>query len=248
MLDVRAHRNLMAVCSSIGGERGGEDGELFFAADTDLPFMNIAARAEPGDDATGFVGRAREFFAERGRGFCVFAWPGDPDVERAALAAGGFEVMARYPELICRTPVPQPAGDVRPVETEEQGAAYWRICDVAYPSLGMPEDFFTPTFAASEMLPRDDREACLGYVGGEPVACASVFLAEGLGMICWVGTLPQARGQGLAAAVTAWATNRAFALGADAAVLQASVMGEPIYLRMGYEELYAYRLLGFTPD
>ena len=98
------------------------------------------------------------------------------------------------------------------------------------------------------MLPGPDREACLGYLGGEPVACASVFLAEGVGMICWVGSLPAARGRGLAAACTAWATNRAFDLGADAAALQASVMGEPVYRRMGYEEAYAYRLLGFTPD
>jgi hypothetical protein len=36
-------------------------------------------------------------------------------------------------------------------------------------------------------------------------------------------------------------TNWAFDQGARAQSLQASTMGEPIYARMGYEELYRYR-------
>ena len=42
------------------------------------------------------------------------------------------------------------------------------------------------------------------------------------------------------------ATNEAFARGAQVASLQASVMGEDIYRRLGYEELFSYRLLGAT--
>jgi ribosomal protein S18 acetylase RimI-like enzyme len=243
-LAARLHRNLMAVASSVGGERDERDGELLYASDSPLPFMNFAARAGPHGDAAAFLERARAFFAGRHRGFVVFTWPGDPELGRAADADGMAEVLRRYPEMACPAPVAELPGDVRRVETEEQGAAYWRICDAAYPSIGMPENFFTPTFPAAAMLPGPAREACLGYHEGEPVACASVFLAEGVGMICWVGALPEARGRGLAAACTAWATNRGFALGADVAALQASDMGEPIYRRMGYEEAYAYRLFG----
>ena len=36
--------------------------------------------------------------------------------------------------------------------------------------------------------------------------------------------------------------------GAEAASLQASSMGEELYRRLGYEELYSYRLLGAMPD
>jgi len=42
--------------------------------------------------------------------------------------------------------------------------------------------------------------------------------------------------------VTAAATNAGFALGAGIASLQASPMGKPIYLKMGYEPVYDYRL------
>ena len=42
--------------------------------------------------------------------------------------------------------------------------------------------------------------------------------------------------------MTAAATNAGFALGAGIASLQASPMGKPIYLKMGYEPVYDYRL------
>ena len=243
----RLHRNMVAVSSVDAGDRVERDNEVFYASESTLPFMNFAARTAAAGEADGFVERASAFFAERDRGFVVYAWPGDPAVERAAETAGFLEVMPRYPEMVRTSPLPEPVADLRRVETEEQGADYWRVCDLAYPAIGMPEDFFTPTFPADTMLPAPDREACIAYVDGAAVACASVFLAEGVGMICWVGSLPEARGRGLAAACTAWATNRGFDLGADVAALQASVMGEPVYARMGYEEAYAYRLLGLMP-
>jgi hypothetical protein len=250
-LAARAHRNLMVISSWYGTDDGGaaqwRDGELFFAAPTPLPFLNGAMRDGAAPDAAGFLERAKAYFGERGRGFVVFGHPGDPEVEPAAAAAGLFVVMDRYPEMACRSPLPALPGDVRLVESPEAAAAYWRICDDAYLSLGMPQGMFTESFTPDSLLPSERSVACLGHLDGEPVACASVYLAEGIGMVGWVGALPGARGRGLAAACTVWATNRAFAMGAEAAALQASPMGEPIYARLGYEELFAYRLLGFMP-
>jgi ribosomal protein S18 acetylase RimI-like enzyme len=243
----RVHRNLMTVTSWMAAD-GLEyaDGELLAAYASELPFLNIAMREATERPADDFVERAREFFTARGRGFLVYTHPGDEELERAALAAGLFEVLQRYPEMVCRSPLAELPGDVRPVETPEDGTAYWAICDEAYPSIGMPPGIFTATFAPDALL-REDVRACLGYADGRPVACAHVSLAEDVGMIGWVGALPEARGLGLAAACTVWATNQAFAAGADVASLQASEMGEPIYERLGYEHLYAYRLIGAMP-
>lgn len=58
-----------------------------------------------------------------------------------------------------------------------------------------------------------------------------------------------ARGHGIAEAVTRHVTNLGFDLGAQNVQLQASRMGEPIYRRMGYEELYREEFrLGMPPS
>lgn len=65
---------------------------------------------------------------------------------------------------------------------------------------------------------------------------------HGVAGVYWMGSLERARGEGLGRAVTEAATNAGFALGADTASLQPSPMGKPIYLKMGYEPVYDYRL------
>ena len=61
------------------------------------------------------------------------------------------------------------------------------------------------------------------------------------------GGASRGRGKGLAAACTVAATNEALRRGAEVVSLQASSMGEDLYRRLGYEELYCYRLLGAMP-
>ena len=67
-------------------------------------------------------------------------------------------------------------------------------------------------------------------------------VAPGIGGVQWVAVLEEARGRGLADACTRAASNAGFELGADCAWLEASHMGEPVYLRMGFEELFSYRI------
>jgi len=72
------------------------------------------------------------------------------------------------------------------------------------------------------------------------VAAAQTLLSHGIAGVYWVGTVEGARSRGLGEAVTRAVTNAAFDRGATANSLQASPMGEPIYRRMGYEEIYRY--------
>jgi GNAT superfamily N-acetyltransferase len=249
------HRNLMDV-NVLGAEGSGGmvhagNGELFFASRSTAPFLNGVMREVPDGGAAELLDRARSFFFERKRGFVVFTWPGDPTLEQAALSADMLPVLERYPEMVCQAPLKDLPGDVRAVADVEDAAAYWRICDEAYPSIGFPPKLFTETFQPQLLLDPDRVWACVAHQEGQPVACASLWLTSGagsdVGFIGWVAALPQARGRGLAAACTVQATNKAFELGASAASLQASPMGEHVYRGLGYEELFAYRLMGAMP-
>jgi len=249
------HRNLMDVTAmgavGSGGSAPEVNGELLFVSRSPEQFLNGVMRERPEGDAGALLERARSVFFEQGRGFVVYTWPGDPELERAALAAGMSPVLDRYPEMVCRSPLEELPGDVRTVAGTEDAAAYWRICDEAYPSIGFSPGLFTGTFPAELLLDASQVWACVAFQDDEPAACASLWLASGedspVGFIGWVGALPQARGRGLAAACTVAATNKGFELGAGIVSLQASPMGEAIYRRLGYEELYAYRLLGAMP-
>ena len=246
------HRNLMTVNSWVGEDDGGgvdrRDGELLFAASSSMPFLNGVMREGPGGDAAALIRRAKDFFFGQGRGFVVFTPPGDPELEEAARADGLIEVLDRYPEMVCRTPLAELPAELREVETLDEAATYWRVCDAAYPSIGMPEGMFTDAFGPELLLDDARTGACLALGDqGAPQACACIFMADGVGMVGWVAALPEARGRGLAAAATVWATNQAFRRGAAVASLQASTMGEDIYRRLGFEELYRYRLYGAMP-
>jgi ribosomal protein S18 acetylase RimI-like enzyme len=245
------HRNLMTVSSWMGEAPGGavdrRDGELLFAGSSPLPFLNGVMRESTEGDPAALLARAREFFFSRDRGFVVFTHPADPELDEAAREAGMFAVMDRYPEMVCRAPLPTLDADLRTVTTLDDAAAYWRVCDAAYPSLGFPPGVFDVAFTPESLLDGERITACLALVDGDPAAGACLCDADGVGMVGWVATLPEMRGRGLAAACTVWATNTAFERGRAVASLQASVMGEDIYRRLGYEELFSYRLYGAMP-
>lgn len=93
-------------------------------------------------------------------------------------------------------------------------------------------------------LLEDDRVVCLnGHVNGaaEPSATAISVAAEGVAGIYGVTVQESARRRGFGAAMT-WAAMAAAARqGLEAAVLQASPMGHPVYERMGFSQIRTHR-------
>jgi GNAT superfamily N-acetyltransferase len=71
---------------------------------------------------------------------------------------------------------------------------------------------------------------------GEFVATTMLHLAEGLAGIYCVSTIPAARGKGLGAYCTVEPLRRAWELGYRVGILQATVAGHPIYLRLGFAD------------
>jgi ribosomal protein S18 acetylase RimI-like enzyme len=226
-----------------GGEVAGTPDGTLYAFRTELAAMMNGAIVAPGGDPARLVAAARDFFGSRGRAFTLYARSEADD--EAARDAGMHVVKERMPAMALRAPVPEPRApdgiELRRITTDEEALGYLSVVEEAFATTRMPPGILADFRPAT--VTGDDTAGFVAYAdGGEPVAAGSVVLARGIGGIQWVGVVEEARGRGLARLVTAAAANAGFAMGADCAWLEASTMGEPVYARMGFEEVFPYRL------
>jgi GNAT superfamily N-acetyltransferase len=86
----------------------------------------------------------------------------------------------------------------------------------------------------------------LGWIENTPVATATLVLSGRVAGIWNVGTLPEYRRQGVAAAIVRHILSDARSLGFQASMLLASNDGLPLYERLGYQTLSTVRV--FVPS
>ena len=231
-----------------GGVVHDEGGVLLYATTHKLPVLaNGAVRTDPRVPPAEVLERAREFFTRNQRGYSVIvAAHCDQDLREAAAAAGLSE-MGNTPGMVLAHRLADavaPEGvDLHRVSTDADRIAFAQVMEAAYGTYGMPPGITPKTFAKLDVLVAPHIVAYLAEIDGRAAAGAMVILTHGVAGIYWVGTTPEARGRGLAELCTRAAGNAGFDLGARIAALQASVMGEPIYRRMGYVEVTKYPYL-----
>jgi GNAT superfamily N-acetyltransferase len=251
----RAQANLIAFCRAVTrwGSRGAlddHDGVVLCASGSWIPMMgNSAFRAgEAVPAAAEVTGRAAEFFGARGRGFCIKVRDtGQDDDLRTACVGAGMETFGQpVPEMLCRRRLPDlapPDGvSLHPVDDEAGVRDFVDVNGQAYATYGLPAETLADVFDRPAAL-FDDGSAhvVVARRGAEPIATALVYESDGVAGIQWVGTVPSARTRGLGSLVTTYVTNLAFDRGASSVNLQASPMGESVYLRLGYETIFHYR-------
>jgi ribosomal protein S18 acetylase RimI-like enzyme len=221
------------------------DGVFLMAGATRFPAscINGAIRTDPGVTPAHALATAREFFAAHKRGFSfVLRSQVDADLQ-SLLIAQGFHCDSDAPCMWVDKPVSVravPEGyRVEWLSELQHVADTVRVLELSYQEMGLPVEQVRAIFNRPSGMLGANVSAALAYDGDEPVAVA-LNIGSPTGVksagIYWVGTVPRARGKGLAEHCTALATNIGFELGAAVVTLQASAFGEPIYRRMGYRE------------
>lgn len=231
-----------------GGTVLDDEGLMLFAGGHPLPVLvNGVMRIRQSVPPADVLARADAFFAPRRRGYTVMICAhADGDLSAAAEEAGltsvgnapGMVLDHRLPDA-----APPPGVTLRRVTSTEDCAAFAVVQGRAYESLGMPPEVAPFVLGRLDVLMAPHIVTYLALLDGVPVAGAMVLVTHGVAGVYWVGTVPEARGRGLAELCTRAAGNAGFDMGARIAALQASPMGEPVYRRMGYVEVTRYPFL-----
>lgn len=132
-----------------------------------------------------------------------------------------------------------PAGlEIREALCKEDLHAFW---EGIMPAYEMPIEFAAPFQAVHDahgFYPDVPLRIYYGVWEGSPVSGSIVYFDSEVAVIQCVGTSPEARGRGFAPAVVAACIRAAQEAGYRYVVLQASDMGRPVYLKMGFAEYF----------
>jgi hypothetical protein len=127
---------------------------------------------------------------------------------------------------------PTPSLTIRQIDGSE--STKW--CTVAANGFAMPLAI-AEMLGSPRMMNHPDMPYYLGEVDGIPVATGQgVRVGDTIGVFC-IATVPEARGNGFAAALTEQIGLDAYANGATTAFLQASPMGSFVYPKIGYSQI-----------
>ena len=196
----------------------------------DLAIANAAVYRDAAGLASALPSLIRAYEEAGVRRSLVWVPPGD-DVAHETLRGAGYERGSEAPAMVLRLEL-LPADDDPPDDwTDTPDPA--EIAHVVERSYGLADG------AIGEAI-RGWLEPATTYVArldGRPACCLTIVREGADAGVFLVGTVPEARGRGLARRLLLHALHGARATGATVSTLQSSRLGYPVYRRLGYVEL-----------
>lgn len=250
----QAHDNLLEYGRwTVGLDEGAHvldaDGVLAMAFSYDWPSTRQAVCSDDTAPVEQWVSAGDDFLAGQGTMACVFVREGIDDAAGPLLEARGYQEHGRVPSMLCDVVPddvpPSPGVMVRLAESPADIAAYAAVAGKAFVDLMLPEEPTRQLLDNADRLLADDVVVAVGELDGAIVAGAFAKLTAGgsSGYVSFVSTLTEARGRSMGDAVTRRVTREAFQRGASSLSLEASSFGANTYRRMGYRDLFEYRLM-----
>lgn len=230
---------------SAAGEIHEQNDLLLTLSGADYPTTNVAMSLShsPKDSAEIFE-RIQSFYAERQLSFSIHL---RKDMDKNLETLCQREQMIPIndtPGMIATEPLAPydvPAHlDIRTIDTADGVKDFAEVASQSFTSLGMPLKISQYIFSMPERLLQPYNHIVVTYADQKPVSAAMLIFSHGIAGIYWVATLEAVRRKGLADICVRSVTNEAFRRGAAFVTLQASRFGEPLYHRLGFEEITRY--------
>lgn len=111
-------------------------------------------------------------------------------------------------------------------------------------SFSYPVEIAKLAIGPQAQLTKQNVHAFLVRSNGAAVAGGMVIVEHDVAGLYYIATVPEARGRGLGELCTALACNAGIELSARAVILQASLLGERLYQRLGFRTITHYRWYG----
>lgn len=185
---------------------------------------------------------------QTGRPFLWWVGPDStpPDLGARLAAAGASEadslpLMVRSLEPPLEPADPRGSGlEIREVRTGAQWADFAEVLSHSWDSPSPEIRGFLERAGVSALAPESPGRFLVGYLGGVPVCSAELLPYAGVAVVYNVVTVAAHRRRGHGGAITVAALELARTAGYRTAALMASAEGEPVYRKLGFEQVERY--------
>jgi ribosomal protein S18 acetylase RimI-like enzyme len=245
--DANYWESFSMLARSCGGAVLESDDVLGIRTGLPVPMLNHGLITGKPNDIEGSLRALIAFFEEVGVPHILRVREGvAPDAEKV-MEAMGFPYSDTTPGMVM-FPIgdPPPLPDGLRIESVQDVKGLGQFQEAMAEGFSMPLDLAKGLITPA-VLGVDGFESYLGFLDGKAVATSGLYYGDGTAGVYNVGTLPDYRRRGLGAAMTWHAVSRGADHGCTVSILQASVMGKPVYERMGFRTVAPYRTFVRSP-